>query len=166
MSSSELHQPCYLAEWYRPEVLEVSLEHTAAALDEAAASVSRDGSPVRLLTMLAVPTDQVVFGVFAADSADVVTQACQRAGIPAERLTAATVLGQTKEHGEPFVATSDPQSIIPKSWLGAPRGGEHSPAQLARAPDDEAGQSGRRAAETEAKLGVTNVTARRARRRA
>jgi hypothetical protein len=108
MSSPELHQPCYLAEWYRPELLELSLEHTAAAIDESAASVSREGSPVRLLTMLALPTDQVVFGVFAADSADVVAQACQRAGIPADRLTAATVLGQSKEHGEPFVATSDP----------------------------------------------------------
>jgi hypothetical protein len=187
MSSSELYQPCYLAEWYRPEVLEVSLERIAAAIDESAASLSREGSPVRLLTIVAVPSDQVVFGVFAADSADVVAQACQRAGIPAERLTAATVLGQRKEHGEPFVATSDPQSMIPDSWLGATRGGERSAAQLARELRQSGVQSpravkimklapGKRASITAqtnplqrnllGKFGLISVKAGRARRRA
>ena len=39
--------------------------------------------------MLAVPTDEVVFGVFAAGTADVVAQTCRQAGVPAQRLTAA-----------------------------------------------------------------------------
>jgi hypothetical protein len=38
--------------------------------------------------MLAVPSDEVIFGVFTADSPDLVTVTCQRAGIPAQRLTA------------------------------------------------------------------------------
>jgi hypothetical protein len=39
--------------------------------------------------MLAVPADEVVFGVFDATSAQIVAGACLRADIPAERLTAA-----------------------------------------------------------------------------
>jgi hypothetical protein len=36
-----------------------------------------------------VPTDEVVFGIFIAESADVVVKVCHQAGIPAQRLTAA-----------------------------------------------------------------------------
>ena len=46
-----------------------------------------EGSPVRLLMTLAVPDDEVVFRVFAAGSAQAVSEACRRAGVPAERLT-------------------------------------------------------------------------------
>jgi hypothetical protein len=44
---------------------------------------------VRLLMTLAVPTDEVLYGVFAAHSANTVSETCRRAGIPAERLTKA-----------------------------------------------------------------------------
>jgi hypothetical protein len=40
---------------------------------------------------LSVPTDDVIFCLFAASSLEVVVQACNRAGIPAERVTAAMV---------------------------------------------------------------------------
>jgi hypothetical protein len=81
--------PCYLVEWYSPELIGAKLDRTAATLDESAASMSADGTPVQLLTMLSVPTDEVLFAVFAADSAPIVAQACDRAGIPAQRLTPA-----------------------------------------------------------------------------
>jgi hypothetical protein len=80
---------CYLVEWYRREYIEESLEATAAKLCEGAASMCADGSPVQLVTMLAVPTDEVVFAVFAAGSEDIVARACRRAGLPADRLSAA-----------------------------------------------------------------------------
>ncbi len=80
---------CYLVEWYHPEGGEDALDATAAALDESAAAVSAEGSQVRLLSMVSVPTDDVLFGVFAAHSEHLVAQACQRAGLPAQRLTAA-----------------------------------------------------------------------------
>jgi hypothetical protein len=54
--------------------------------------MSAGGSPVHLLSMLAVPGDEVLFGVFTADSSTVVTQTCDRAGIPAQRVTIATDL--------------------------------------------------------------------------
>jgi hypothetical protein len=83
---------CYLVEWYRPEATE-DLDDTMTKLNKGVASLSTAGAPVQLLMAFAVPIDEVVFAVFAADSADMVAQACQRAGIPAQRLTAAVRAG-------------------------------------------------------------------------
>jgi hypothetical protein len=79
---------CYLAEWYRLELGDESLDRAVATI-EACASTSGAGESVKLLAMLAVPTDEVVFGVFAARSADDVAEVCRQAGLPAQRLTAA-----------------------------------------------------------------------------
>lgn len=59
-------EPCYLIEWYRPPFTKQSLELTAAKLEDCAAAMCAEGASVRLLTLLAVPTDEVVFAVFAA----------------------------------------------------------------------------------------------------
>ena len=82
-------QPCYLVEWYRPELTTGQLDRTAAKLEDCAAAMREEGSSVRLLMTLAVPTDEVLYGVFAAPSAKTVSETCRRAGIPAERLTKA-----------------------------------------------------------------------------
>jgi hypothetical protein len=42
---------------------------------------------------LTVPTDQAVFGVIAASSEEIVAELCRRAGVPAERVTAAISTG-------------------------------------------------------------------------
>jgi len=78
----------YLAEWYLPELTEQSVDEVVAKLDVAAASVSDEGTPIRLVVTLAVPTDEVLYGVFGALSPDIVTTTCQRAGIPHQRLSA------------------------------------------------------------------------------
>ena len=79
--------PCYLVEWYRPELTAEPFGDTAARLEAGAAAVCDDGASVRLLMTLAIPAEEVLFGIFAADSADAVSEVCRRAGIPAERLT-------------------------------------------------------------------------------
>jgi hypothetical protein len=79
----------YLVEWYRLELAEDVLENTVITLEASAATTVGESAPVKLLAMLAVPADEVVFGVFTADSADVVAEVCHQAGIPAQRLTAA-----------------------------------------------------------------------------
>lgn len=84
--------PCYLVEWYRFVFADESLERTAARLSEAAALFSDRGVPVHLTAMLAVPADEVLFGVFTADCASTVAQTCAEAGIPAQRVTNATDL--------------------------------------------------------------------------
>ena len=82
--------PCYLVEWYDSSLTEEPLDDTAARLNECAVLMSAQGSPVQLLNLLAVPTDEVLFAVFTADSANTVAQTCDRAGIPAQRVTTAT----------------------------------------------------------------------------
>jgi hypothetical protein len=82
--------PCYLVEWYHSALIEEPLDSTAARLNECAGLMSEQGSSIRLLNLLAVPTDEVLFAVFTADSASTVAQTCDRAGIPAQRVTTAT----------------------------------------------------------------------------
>jgi hypothetical protein len=79
--------PCYLVEWYRPELTAGQLDHTVAQLEECTKAMRGEDVDVELLMMLAVPTEEVTFGVFAAGSAQIVCEACRRAGFPAERLT-------------------------------------------------------------------------------
>jgi hypothetical protein len=80
---------CYLVEWYRPGLDDDQLSDLVADLDRASASVGIEGLAVRCLWTLAVPADDVAFGIFTADSADTVSMVCRRAGMPASRLTAA-----------------------------------------------------------------------------
>ena len=77
----------YLAEWYLPELTEQSVDDVVARLDAAAVSVSDEGTPVRLVVTLAVPTDEVLYGVFGADSSDIVSKTCLQAGVPHQRLS-------------------------------------------------------------------------------
>jgi hypothetical protein len=77
----------YLAEWYLPELTERSVDDVVAKLDAAAMSVSSEGTPVRLIVTLAVPTDEVLYGVFGATSGDIVTKTCLQAGVPHQRLS-------------------------------------------------------------------------------
>jgi hypothetical protein len=81
--------PCYLVEWYWPDLTATQLDHTVARLERCAAEICGQGSSVQLLMTLSVPTDEVLFGVFGAGSAEAVSEVCRRAGIPAERLTKA-----------------------------------------------------------------------------
>jgi hypothetical protein len=81
--------PCYLAEWYLPAITDAPLGPTAATLDDAAAAINAMGTPVQLLSMLSVPSDEVLFGIFAAASKRAVAETCDRAGMPVQRLTAA-----------------------------------------------------------------------------
>ncbi len=83
MGSQESPLPCFLVEWYGAELTAEVLERTAAELTRAAVT------DTRLVMTLAVPTDDVVFAVFAAESAAVVQEACSMAGYPALRVTAA-----------------------------------------------------------------------------
>ncbi|MET0702001.1 MAG: hypothetical protein ABWY93_20295 [Mycobacterium sp.] len=87
MSSPVSHQPCYLVEWYRPQLAAAPLGETIAKLDAAAGALRDEGSTVRLVVTVAAPSDEVLYGVFAAGSPDTVIAACQRAGYPAERVT-------------------------------------------------------------------------------
>ncbi|MDT5066715.1 MAG: hypothetical protein QOK02_2870 [Mycobacterium sp.] len=77
----------FLVEWYRPNLTRELIDGMVAELNEAIANMSPDGSQVRLVMTVAVPTDEVLYGVFAADSPDLVRAACERAGSVPERMS-------------------------------------------------------------------------------
>ncbi|HYO02517.1 MAG TPA: hypothetical protein VET27_11825 [Mycobacterium sp.] len=87
MSSAVSVATRYLVEWYRPNLTRQLIDDMVADLDASTASMCAEGSPVWLLMMLAVPTDEVLYGVFAADSPDLVQMACARAGSEPERMS-------------------------------------------------------------------------------
>jgi hypothetical protein len=58
-------------------------------LVECAGTTAAAGAPVHVLVTFAVPADEVAFAVFDADSPRAVAELCNRAGIPALRLTPA-----------------------------------------------------------------------------
>jgi (2Fe-2S) ferredoxin len=91
---------CFLAEWYRPDVTSRTIDDIAAALYTAAAAMRAKRIQVRLLMILAVPVDEVIYATFSADSADSVVQTCKHAGIPVERLSTDVLLGSSGPPGE------------------------------------------------------------------
>jgi hypothetical protein len=81
--------PRFLVEWYGHRASADAIGDAAERLSEDAASTSAAGAHIRLLIALTIPTDDYSFGVFAADSADIVAQVCARAGAPPDRISAA-----------------------------------------------------------------------------
>jgi hypothetical protein len=77
----------YLVEWYRPDLTRALIDAMVGELDKATTAMSAAGSPVSLVMTVAVPTDEVLYGVFAAESPDLVRAACERAGAVPERLS-------------------------------------------------------------------------------
>ena len=77
----------FLVEWYRPNLTRELIDGMVAELNEAIAGMSAAGASVWLVMTVAVPTDEVLYGVFAADSSDLVRTACERAGSVPERLS-------------------------------------------------------------------------------
>jgi hypothetical protein len=88
MPAATRHPSCYLAEWYRPDLTPPSADGLLAALETATAALSAEGNAVQLLVTVVVPTDEVVYVLFSADSREIVNAVCERAGSPAERLSA------------------------------------------------------------------------------
>jgi hypothetical protein len=68
----------YLAECFWPGV-------TAARVAEAAARAAEDAEAT-CIELILIHGDEIVLGLFQASSAADVTQACRRAGLPAERI--------------------------------------------------------------------------------
>ncbi|WP_024444646.1 hypothetical protein [Mycolicibacterium iranicum] len=81
----------FLAEWYLPDLADAAVDDIMARLRTAATELTSGGARVRLLATLSVPTDEVLYGVFDADSPEAVVAACEHAGLPQQRLSADVV---------------------------------------------------------------------------
>ncbi|MDA2892042.1 hypothetical protein PDG61_14060 [Mycolicibacterium sp. BiH015] len=81
----------FLAEWYLPDLADAAVDDIMARLRTAATELTSGGARVRLVATLSVPTDEVLYGVFDADSCDAVVATCEQAGLPQQRLSADVV---------------------------------------------------------------------------
>lgn len=89
MSDMAPHLSCYLVEWYRAGLSQETIDRTVAQLNRGVESMSANGTSPKVLMTLSLPADDVMFCVVAATSMEVVAEVCDRAGLPAERVTAA-----------------------------------------------------------------------------
>jgi hypothetical protein len=89
MDVRAVRMPCYLVEWYRPELVADEFRTALGILGECVTAMTSEGTPVGVLHAVTVPGDEVVFGVITAGSEAVVAELCRRAGVPAGRLTPA-----------------------------------------------------------------------------
>jgi hypothetical protein len=77
----------YLVEWYRPDLTRQLIDQMVTELNEAAANMRAEDSAVWLVMTVAVPSDEVLYGVFAAESPEMVQKTCARAGLVPERMS-------------------------------------------------------------------------------
>jgi hypothetical protein len=83
VSDSESARQCFLVEWYQPDLVDSVVDAAIDRLAGAAAAVQ-----ATLLVTVTSPTDETLFGVIAAESADAVVTACRQAGWHVDRITA------------------------------------------------------------------------------
>lgn len=84
--------PSYLVESYHPQGRSAALPEAAARARRAAQGLRAEGKQVRYLRSALLPGDELCLHLFEADSATLVSQASERAGISPERVVE-TVLG-------------------------------------------------------------------------
>lgn len=77
----------FLVEWYGPRTSAHSIGDIVDRLNGRAELMTTRGTPVQLLTAMTVPDDDYAFGVFAAESAELVAQVCADVGTPAGRIS-------------------------------------------------------------------------------
>lgn len=76
----------YLVECFWPDATEEETDRAAERARRSAEALTREGTPVRFLRSLLLPSDDVVFFVFDGASEEVVGEASDRAGIRYERI--------------------------------------------------------------------------------
>ena len=85
--------PSYVVEAYVSSLERGKLDDAAERAREAAAALSAEGRRIRFVRSTFLPVDEVGFLVFVAESADVVGEVTERAGITYERIVEAVEVG-------------------------------------------------------------------------
>jgi Protein of unknown function (DUF4242) len=83
--------PEYLLDFYVARSAADNAERAVAGARSAAEALTREGRPVRCLCSIFVPEDETCFVLFEADSEETVRDAAERAALPFERITSASL---------------------------------------------------------------------------
>lgn len=94
MTASARVSRTYLVECYKPGLERAEVESVIDRALAAAANLREEGRKVEYVGAILVPEDEVVFHVFAAESADAVCEASVRASVGYERVVESVAVGQ------------------------------------------------------------------------
>jgi hypothetical protein len=83
--------PEFLLELYVPRSAADTAECAVAGARSAAEALTREGRRVRCLSSIFVPEDETCFLLFEADLEETVRDAAERAALPFERITSASL---------------------------------------------------------------------------
>ena len=78
-------KPCFLVEWYQPDVAGTSFDEAVKRLQQVAGTAQ-----IRLRGAVTAPSDETTFAVIEGESADAVIDACRQAGWHTDRVTPVT----------------------------------------------------------------------------
>jgi len=87
MITADAQASCCLAEWYLPDLTDEIIDNYVTRLEAAAAAMRAEGVDVQLVLTVAVPGDEVLYGVFDGCQPDAVVRTCERAGLSPVRLS-------------------------------------------------------------------------------
>lgn len=76
-----------LAEWYLPDLTEELIDAFVARIESVAGRMRAEGTDIHLLLTVAVPSDEVLYGVFDGCEPGLVERMCEQAGLAPQRLS-------------------------------------------------------------------------------
>jgi hypothetical protein len=94
MTASASLSRTYLLECYKPGLESADVESATDRALAASAELREEGRKVEYVGAILVPEDEVVFHVFAAESAAAVREASARASVEYERVVESVAVGQ------------------------------------------------------------------------
>jgi hypothetical protein len=94
MTASETLSRTYLVECYAPGIERAEVESAADRALAASAELREEGREVEYVGAILVPEDEVVFHIFASESAGTVREASARASVEHERVVESVAVGQ------------------------------------------------------------------------
>ena len=83
----------FLVERYWPGIDEAAARSVVASLEQAARTMTAEGTPVEHVGSILMPADQVVFSLIEAADERVARRVNERAEVPLDRIAAAIALG-------------------------------------------------------------------------
>ncbi|BCI51579.1 hypothetical protein NIIDNTM18_08570 [Mycolicibacterium litorale] len=76
-----------LAEWYLPDLTEELIDAFVARIESVTAQLRAEGTDIHLVLTVAVPSDEVLYGVFDGCEPALVSRTCAQAGLAPQRLS-------------------------------------------------------------------------------